>query len=311
MTMRKFINLVEDVFHGSPHKFDKFSLDYTKTGEGHHAYGWGLYFAGSKEVAEFYRVALSAKNTLNIPNTRHISDMPGSQEMEAIKAVNRTFRISLEALDIKPGEYRPFRNFHDFYNFNSEADEWDKQFYEPHKEEIEAFINRMEAQVRAKNPDWTDQKVQEALTWFGVYRKRKPFTSAYRDAVETMGKYAGGHLYHVELPKKSQFLLWDEPFKKQSLFVKKALKSLIPTYGRHMESVIKDNDTGQIIYAHMSNFNRNVARADNEFMKTSLDLNSVGIVGIKYLNGDSREQGHGDYNYVIFDDKVVNIKDVK
>ncbi len=41
-------------YHGTPHKFDKFSLDAVGTGEGAQAYGWGLYFAGKKEVAKWY-----------------------------------------------------------------------------------------------------------------------------------------------------------------------------------------------------------------------------------------------------------------
>lgn len=46
-------------WHGSPHTFGKFSLEKVGTGEGAQVYGWGLYFAGKKEVAEYYRTALS------------------------------------------------------------------------------------------------------------------------------------------------------------------------------------------------------------------------------------------------------------
>ena len=46
-------------WHGSPYRFDKFSLEHMGKGEGNQAYGWGLYFAGNKAVAEFYRKALA------------------------------------------------------------------------------------------------------------------------------------------------------------------------------------------------------------------------------------------------------------
>lgn len=49
----------QPVYHGSPHIFDKFTLDHIGTGEGAQAYGWGLYFAGNKQVAKFYRSALN------------------------------------------------------------------------------------------------------------------------------------------------------------------------------------------------------------------------------------------------------------
>jgi hypothetical protein len=45
-------------YHGSPHSFDRFSLDKIGTGEGAQAYGHGLYFAESEDVARSYRDAL-------------------------------------------------------------------------------------------------------------------------------------------------------------------------------------------------------------------------------------------------------------
>jgi hypothetical protein len=42
-------------YHGSPHDFDRFSLDKIGTGEGAQAYGHGLYFADSEDVARTYR----------------------------------------------------------------------------------------------------------------------------------------------------------------------------------------------------------------------------------------------------------------
>lgn len=48
------------VFHGSPHDFDKFSLDKIGTGEGAQAYGHGLYFAESEGVARSYRDKLGS-----------------------------------------------------------------------------------------------------------------------------------------------------------------------------------------------------------------------------------------------------------
>ena len=49
----------QPAFHGSPHIFDQFSLHAIGSGEGRQAYGWGLYFAGEKEIAEYYRSTLA------------------------------------------------------------------------------------------------------------------------------------------------------------------------------------------------------------------------------------------------------------
>ncbi len=54
-TMRK-MGGIKDItaYHGSPHKFDKFSLDKIGTGEGAQVYGHGLYFADDPAVAKSY-----------------------------------------------------------------------------------------------------------------------------------------------------------------------------------------------------------------------------------------------------------------
>lgn len=49
----------QSAYHGTPHLFERFSTDHIGTGEGAQAFGWGLYFAGKKQVAEWYRDVLS------------------------------------------------------------------------------------------------------------------------------------------------------------------------------------------------------------------------------------------------------------
>ena len=44
-----------DVYHGSPHKFDRFDASKIGTGEGNQAYGYGLYLAENPGVAETYQ----------------------------------------------------------------------------------------------------------------------------------------------------------------------------------------------------------------------------------------------------------------
>lgn len=46
-------------YHGSPHDFDRFSMDKINTGEGSQAFGHGLYFAENEGVAKSYRDGLA------------------------------------------------------------------------------------------------------------------------------------------------------------------------------------------------------------------------------------------------------------
>lgn len=53
------VKYYQSAYHGSPHKFDEFSLDAIGTGEGAQAHGWGLYFAANKEISHGYMERLS------------------------------------------------------------------------------------------------------------------------------------------------------------------------------------------------------------------------------------------------------------
>ena len=50
-----------DVYHGSPHRFEEFDASKIGTGEGAQAYGHGIYFAESPDVAKSYQTALASE----------------------------------------------------------------------------------------------------------------------------------------------------------------------------------------------------------------------------------------------------------
>ncbi len=73
-------------FHGSPHAFDKFSMEKIGTGEGAQAYGHGLYFAENEGVARSYRDALgSVATTPSYPNLRKAMDEAADANIAAFK----------------------------------------------------------------------------------------------------------------------------------------------------------------------------------------------------------------------------------
>jgi hypothetical protein len=68
--------------HGTPHKVDKFSLDKIGTGEGVQAYGWGLYFAESDEVAKTYAKVFKRDENLIQKSMGVLSRSENSKEEE-------------------------------------------------------------------------------------------------------------------------------------------------------------------------------------------------------------------------------------
>lgn len=65
------------VFHGSPHDFDRFSMEHIGKGEGAQAYGHGLYFAENEQVAAGYRDNLSTYKLIKEFNDANPRNRPG------------------------------------------------------------------------------------------------------------------------------------------------------------------------------------------------------------------------------------------
>lgn len=75
-------------YHGSPHSFDKFSMDAIGTGEGAQAYGHGLYFAENEGVAKGYRDALAGSRIVDgrgVPINGREYEITNEIEQKALK----------------------------------------------------------------------------------------------------------------------------------------------------------------------------------------------------------------------------------
>jgi hypothetical protein len=102
--------------HGSPHDFDEFSLSKIGTGEGAQAYGHGLYFSSSEDIARFYRDQLSAPSYVSGDavslgqNTYKMALDLGYQEGdEALDFVRRTLTEQAAKKDpAYPAAKRPY-----------------------------------------------------------------------------------------------------------------------------------------------------------------------------------------------------------
>lgn len=68
--------LFQSAYHGSPYRFDKFSLHKVGSGEGSQAYGWGLYFSEEKGVAEYYKKKIAQSKNVKSDGTIYKVDIP-------------------------------------------------------------------------------------------------------------------------------------------------------------------------------------------------------------------------------------------
>jgi len=109
-----------------------------------------------------------------------------------------------------------------------------------------------------------------------------------------------GSLYRVQLNVLPEQLLdWDKPLSEQSEKVRDAFRKWLGNDTEAFDAI--QTQTGGEWYGQWENQSR--AKFKSEM------LASMGIPGIRYLDGGSRFTGEGTHNYVIFDDGLIRILD--
>ena len=94
------------VWHGSPHSFDKFSLNYIGTGEGAQAYGYGLYFTEKEGIARAYANIYRSKGVEYLSVNWMDVIVKGrfvfgkSDNRGAIKVIAKTLKEDIDSSDI-------------------------------------------------------------------------------------------------------------------------------------------------------------------------------------------------------------------
>ena len=153
---------VIEAFHGSPHDFDSFDMSKIGTGEGAQAYGHGLYFADSEDVARSYRDVLSKSGTDGAQ--RRLQQTGGDIDAAILKAKEKAARYRAGGAD----------------GYASAVEE-DLRFLEKFKETGEWSDGRMyEVNINA-NPD-------DFLDWDKPFRDQPPAVQkAIDDVMELQG----------------------------------------------------------------------------------------------------------------------------
>lgn len=151
--------------------------------------------------------------------------------------------------------------------------------------------------VRQLGEDGALKAVEAALP-------RNPQLQVELDAIKS-GAYRDwkpqGRMYEVDInADPEQFLDWDKPLREQSERVQSAVRS-IPGYAESIGAESPSNMGDLIKRGLLPN------TYDSASPSFSKIYGQAGIPGIKYLDQGSRAAGNGSRNYVVFDDKLVNI----
>lgn len=250
------------VWHGSPHKFDKFDSSKIGTGEGAQAYGHGLYFAESPNVAKQYADELSSKIDVN-----------GRPLFQSNKIVGSTGNSDLDDYLVSNlGNIPAARR-----NLLSDIRYVRPENREAAKEMQKTLADLRKANVSTTNTgniykvDLPDEAIAKMLDWDKPLSQQAPevraallksgdktIINAINDAPVNRGDYweYGGNTYAT----KSEAL---------------------------------EDATGFNITSGRTNLG-------DTPQAVSLRLNELGIPGIRYLDQGSRGAGAGTSNFVVF-----------
>lgn len=304
----------QSAYHGTPHKFDKFSTEKIGTGEGNQAHGWGLYFAENKEVSENYKNNLEnvtyQYEGKNIDN--FISESYHRRTLDFAKGLANNL-IDIDAIeDDYNREIEHFEYEKRLYLDTEFRKEENKKWYEISKDKNSSTKLLLDAMEKL-------ELINDVLNHLGSmeynisiidYRidnlkKDLKFLKGFK--VSKFSKIGEGQLFKVDIPENELLLDEDKKLNEQPEAVRKAIyKYMKSRPDDYIMSAIKDynhlpNYDGKWFYKEVAfNEKRNGALGKGH-KEASLLLNELGIKGITY---DGRSDGRC---YVIFDDKAIDV----
>jgi hypothetical protein len=319
-----------EAFHGSPHKFDKFSMENIGTGEGAQAYGHGLYFADSEDVARGYRDDLNS--LYSKPHTLDGEEIPEwvVAEVDAGRAgkLRADFEGRIEDANQRladPNAVQP----------------WIIEQQKATAEKTLRQIDRLESGAAAEPPgalyrvhldvdpdtllDWDKPLSEQPESVQKLYREAVSDPQGDADLLSQLGvpdNYASGaEIPGSDVSGSQIYAAIAEKMRSANSTSVQEINSRLSELSR-----IMDSDSAGGYRQFRSDVGRNAAEEYDRLleMKTSPEslaksykpqvsaseqMRQAGIPGIRYLDGNSRGAGEGSYNYVMFDDKPISIQE--
>ena len=318
------------VHHGSPYKYDKLSTKFMKSGEGAHAYGWGLYMADHPDTAKTYEPR----------------DMWYEEEL-----------------------YRKYQDAHENHRYN-EADLWERAMFHDSPSEIRKYsdevygkgnhnealdemmhlhreadfgrytidlpdsaINTMidlELPVYAQPQvvkDFLSKEYPRYMELVEQYKPLQELEDALRVTQNKLAKDAGGLLHYTDAEYRAKINNVDVEtiYKRKEVYNNKKLQrenlEKIEDVLEQQRVLAKRIDALDVDIPHPMNgggiYDWLVSRQINEMgiptgveKIVSQNLDAAGIKGLKYLDQHSRGTGIPDKqtrNYVVFHEDTARI----
>jgi hypothetical protein len=260
------------VYHGSPHKFEKFDSSKIGTGEGAQAYGHGMYLAQEPKVAQEYQFINASVNPDEVTYN--------GKSLESLYNASYAAQDRAHRMPNGPAKRAAIEKA------NAEAGFWEKIMTRNHPKLV---IDD------ALNPDngWPAQEK------FAKSLDLKKFGGVDMNP---------GNLYKTDLPdeKIAKMLDWDKPLSQQTPEVQKIAREADLSgakQGSRLRGVLEAWREGRDVGVEAKGADLHHALTEfgnNNQAGVAEMFRNAGIPGIRYLDADSRAAGKGTSNFVVF-----------
>lgn len=263
-------------YHGSPHDFDKFSAEQIGTGEGAQAYGQGLYFTETEDVAKGYRKAIS-NSYRHMRRNSYINGIPEKEFMGTLSDKEA------EILDAAMDEIAEGINRGWFDDIDQASDLAETLSY---KLSPDADLYGLDG-----NPLTVPEKVSRSLL----------------DKIDTVRiKKPRGSMYEVNIDVEPDELIdWDQLIDDQPSKVLDKLKK--SDWWEYAEEGIYDRAGARGDNPTGADLIRWLEEDGGEYAAEA--LKDLGVKGVRYADAFTRHKtpDKRSMNYVIFDDRLISI----
>jgi hypothetical protein len=285
-------------YHGSPHDFDAFDLSKIGTGEGAQAYGRGLYFAENPEVAAEYKNRLAPGTvfvdgpTYSINTAGHNSDVRAAGEY--IKQTNGDIPAALEIAKQKAKETPRMQEY-----MKGIIDNLQKWHDDGATAKPQSTGKQYEVNINADPEHFLD--------WDKPLNEQSDHVRSVYQKITGAGD-----------PKDAAARVQSLQEKMDALAADRDPVTNIMRGEREWMRLAKDRDAawkewdatssgGKMVDSMARLTGDNLDNLGLDHSAASAKLRDAGIPGIKYLDQGSRGSGTGTHNYVVFNDRLIDI----
>ncbi len=294
-------------FSGSGKDFEKFSIEYINTGEGAQAYGNGLYFSSAESIANFYQKAV-----------RQAQNLREGYDVSYKGKLLKNFGDTAEA-EAQGPQYDAINNI--IGNLNKVTTIETREIPQPELIQLakDNFIKERKRQRARYVEDISERDGSDSENWEELSRL---IVESFDDEINVVKSisvndvsFSEGKTYQVGLDvTQNELLDYDKSFQEQTPFVQTAILKALEeitlddavNFGAETvaeaQKLILNNFT---TVRFLNDFS--AVRGSNDAGEKLLDKH--GVKGIKYKanRGSGNAPEDGPDNYVIFDDRTIQI----